>query len=112
MEITTRTENDILIISLKGKIQDNYDELNAQLLALTKNNKKIIIECSKLTYITSLALRSFLMMLKTISKDEGKLAFCQLKNSVKDIFKLTGFIHLFVVYNTLEEAIENIQINE
>ncbi len=65
---------------------------------------KVVIDCSQLDYVASAGLRSFLMVERTLSQAQGKLAFCGLKDLVKEIFETSGFSDILPSAETAEDA--------
>ena len=102
----------VKIVALIGKFDSDYDATEQNISSVIKGNKNVIIDCKDLTYINSFGLRSLLMLVKNMSKVNGLLVFCNLNDKVKTIFQITGFIHLFLVYNSRDEAIDAVLENE
>lgn len=58
-------------------------------------NKNIILDCTKLDYISSSGLRIFLMVLKN-TKPKGCRVYIQgLNDDLRQVFAMTGFTNLF-----------------
>lgn len=58
-------------------------------------NKDIILDCTKLDYISSSGLRIFLMVLKN-TKPKGCHVYIQgLNDDLRQVFAMTGFTNLF-----------------
>lgn len=100
--------NDILILELDGKLEDDYKLYETQIQELIKNENKVILDCEKLLYINSLGLRVLLRIFKQLLQKQGKLIFCKLNQNVKDVFLITGFMQLFEIYKTIDEAIQHL----
>ncbi len=64
----------------------------------------IHIDCSDLTYISSAGLGVFISYLDDIQKLEGKIAFSNMRESVRDVFDLLGLTTLVPIISTQEEA--------
>ena len=106
MKITQEKVNDFQIFYLDGRLDTtNYSETEKILLGQTQHHPKIVIECSKLTYISSSGLRVFLIALKAIQKQNGEIRLANLTNPIFEIFKTAGFSGLFSIFSSLEEAI-------
>ena len=112
MNLSSRKHDKIVIIDLSGRIDCDYDRLKEQILALVKDEIKVIMNCSGLEYITSFGLRAFLNVLKKMTHSESSLIICCLQKNVKNIFAITGFLNLFEIYNTEQEAIEHVLESE
>jgi len=57
--------------------------------------KDIIIDCTDLTYISSAGLRIFLAILQNAQEKGGHVYIKGLNDSVRTIFNITGFYHIF-----------------
>jgi anti-anti-sigma factor len=55
----------------------------------------IILDCSKLDYISSSGLRLFLGLLKTARNKNSKVLISGMNDSLRQVFAMTGFTHLF-----------------
>lgn len=60
-------------------------------------NKHIILDCTNLDFISSSGLRLFLTILKTANKMKGDVTLTGMKEEIKQVFALTGFLRLFKV---------------
>lgn len=112
MIISDAEERGIKIISLTGRFDADYDTAEQKLASVIGACHKVIFDLKELVYINSLGLRAFLMLLKRMNKERGKLVFCNLDSNIKTVFHMTGFIHLFLVYNTLDEAVSAVLAEE
>jgi len=66
---------------------------------------KIIIECSKMKYISSAAQGVIIGYLNQIRLKGGDIVFVNVTERNYEIFDLVGFTEVFEFFNTLEEAI-------
>jgi anti-sigma B factor antagonist len=110
MDLTSRILDEITIITISGKVDSHYDKFRDNLLKIVTDRKKVIINFSGLVYITSFGLRAFLSVLKELTRSGGRLMVCCLDDFVRNTFLITGFLQLFEVYNTEEEAITKLKI--
>ena len=58
-------------------------------------NQDIIIDCTKLEYISSSGLRIFLSVLKNVKPKGCHVYISGLNDSLRQVFAMTGFINLF-----------------
>ena len=112
MTLSEKEIQGIKVISLQGKFDSDYTTTEQTLSSVIKETKKVILDCQNLTYINSYGLRSLLMLVNQMSKRNSLLIFCNLKENIKTVFQITGFIHLFLVYNSRDEAIDAILNSE
>jgi len=62
---------------------------------LEKADKKIVLDCSRLEFISSSGLRLFLSLKKATMAKGGCVTLKSVSPSVKKVFTITGFISLF-----------------
>ena len=55
----------------------------------------VILDCSKLDYISSSGLRLFLGLLKVARSKGSKVLIAGMNDSLRQVFAMTGFTHLF-----------------
>ncbi len=65
----------------------------------------LVVDLGKLTYISSMGLRSFISVAKTLQEKGGALRICRLSGLVKQVFEITGLLGLFPVYESVEAAL-------
>ena len=58
-------------------------------------NQHIIIDCTRLEYISSSGLRIFLSVLKTVKPKGCRVFISGLNDDLRQVFAMTGFINLF-----------------
>ena len=59
-------------------------------------DKDVVIECEELEYIASSGLRILLDVLKKTKAKGHKVILRNVNDDIKNVFKITGFINLFV----------------
>ena len=110
MEITKRKEKDVMIISVKGRMDAvTAPEFEKDIIDLiSKGENNFIINCSKLEYISSAGLRSILATAKQLKEKQGKILFAELFGPVQEVFKISGFYSIFQAYDTEQAAINQL----
>lgn len=98
MEATIRKENDNRVtLILDGRLDTSVTpqtEKEVEPLFDFKNCE-IIIDCSRLEYISSSGLRLLMAVNQRCRANSCSLYIKGLKENVLDVFTTTGFIHLF-----------------
>lgn len=111
MEINTGKKDNVLVISLKGKLDAvtaaEFDKKLESLLA--EGEKALIINFSELEYISSAGLRCILALAKQLKEKGGKMTFAGLKGVVKDVFELSGFCSIFQIFGSEAEALNQMK---
>jgi anti-anti-sigma factor len=65
----------------------------------------LVVDLGELRYVSSMGLRSFISVAKTLQAKGGALRICRLSGLVKQVFEITGLLVLFPVYESVEAAI-------
>ncbi len=110
MEISTEKREKGLIVSVKGKVDAVTSQAFEKSLAdlIEKGETTLLLNLSELDYISSAGLRSILSTAKLLKAKNGKLFFFGLHGPVKDVFKISGFGSIFKIYDTMEEALQQL----
>jgi anti-anti-sigma factor len=106
MEITEQTYKEVTVVEINGRLDTtNYGSLESKLSELIDNGQtRIIIDCSKMDYVSSSGLRVFLIALKKINLMKGRFILAALQETIREIFEIAGFTTIFQIYRTREEA--------
>lgn len=106
MEIVIAQDTDISVFEIKGRLDAvSVPQLEEQLNSwFEKSGIKLIFDLEGLDYISSAGLRIFLTTAKKMKTRNGKLCMARLRENVKDVFTISGFIALIPACDTLEAA--------
>ena len=93
MKITSNIENDVITISLEGRLdtttspelQDELDKL------LTKTKFNLILDFKNLSYVSSAGLRVLLSAQKKANDVVGTVVIRNVSDSIMEVFDMTGF---------------------
>jgi len=107
MEIQLNKKQNILILSLKGRLDGVTanlveNEFEAQ---IERNETLFIFDLTHVSYISSAGLRAVLIAAKKTKAVKGKLAFVGLDDNVKEVFDMSGFSTILSIYPTENEAL-------
>jgi anti-sigma B factor antagonist len=107
MIIHQEEEGNIAVVSLNGRLDTMHFPMVDQELSslIAGNRKEIVLDCRELEYISSSGLRVLLKALKQMESVNGRLTICHLQPQITQIFKISGFDHLFEIYPGKQEAI-------
>lgn len=111
MDISEKRQNGIVLISVTGRMDavtaPEFDLKLGQLL--DEGIKSMVFDLSELDYISSAGLRSFLLIAKKLKANSGSIALASMQDIVRDVFEVSGFNQVLPVYDSTEEALENIE---
>lgn len=107
MTISLNKEGTLCVISIEGEIDASSSiELDTAISdSLKKGERKILVDCSDLKYISSAGLGVFMSYLEDFEKQGIKIALYNMNEKVKSVFEILGLIDLISIVPTKEEAI-------
>ena len=95
-----------VVLALSGRL-DGFSapalELQTTRL-ISEGVKRIVFDCSGLEYVSSAALRVFLVTAKHLQTAGGRCSFAALSDETREIFRLCGFLELLEVRDTVADA--------
>ncbi len=106
MEIVVTNESDVFVFAIRGRLDAvTVTQLEERLNQwFEQSGKKLIFDLDGLDYISSAGLRIFLTTAKKIKARDGKMCMTRLRDNVKDVFTISGFIALIPAFDTLGAA--------
>jgi anti-anti-sigma factor len=81
------------------------DAEKALIEQIDKGEKSIVLDLSKLDYVSSAGIRMFLAILKRVKTAGGQARFCGLIKPVKQVFDIAGLSFRVPLFGTLDEAL-------
>lgn len=105
-EIIESKKDHLYTLEVIGEVDASSSILldNAFLKAI-EDSKTIIIDLSRLTYISSAGLGVFISYIEELKTKSIKLALYGLAEKVDQVFKILGLHELIKIFNTEEEAL-------
>jgi anti-anti-sigma factor len=106
MEITENKRNDVVVVSVQGRVDaSNAGVLEQKLISLIAGgDKRFVLDAARLDYISSAGLRVLLVVRKRLPTG-GSLALCALQSQIREILDIAGFSSIFRIHDTQDEAI-------
>lgn len=106
MNIRETRSGAVVVLALSGKLDSfSAPELGAQITRLVSEGvKRIVFDCTEVKYISSNGLRLFLSIAKQLQTTGGRCGFTALSPEVEKMFRLTNFLGLLEVHNTVADA--------
>lgn len=107
IEITWERKNGISIATLAGRIDgSNADEIQTMLESgIDAEDRALILDFEKVSYISSAGLRVGLIMAKKFSDPGKQFAICTLSSQVSAVVKFCGFDRVISIYESQDAAI-------
>lgn len=110
MDVSTRTERDITVIAFAGNLDSNTSpgaqkEIDA---FLAGGGKKLVVDFSKLDYVSSAGLRVLLGAAKKLQGAGSGLRLFGLNETVREVFEISGFAKILQIRGSEGEAMEGL----
>jgi anti-sigma B factor antagonist len=107
LQIEKNIENDHSVLSLIGEIDaSNSVELDAVILEMVQGGvSNLLVDCSRLEYISSAGLGVFMSYLEEFQEKEIKLVIFGLKEKVFQVFNILGLDQLIKIRSTKQDAL-------
>jgi anti-sigma B factor antagonist len=110
MKLEYRTYADTVVVAPMGRLDhDNCDGfrtgLQPQLDQAAASRHHIVLDLSRLEYVSSAGLRCFMLAAKEASSHGSKIVLAALRPVVAEIFQISRFDMLFEIYPSVREAL-------
>ena len=107
LTVDKRDVDDVTLLYPKGFINAHTVRLfDGELRgALQQGRFKIVVNCSGLSYIASAGLGALMGAIEEIRGSGGDLRLASLNDTVRNIFEILGFNHLYRIYPSEMDAI-------
>ena len=106
IDIKSLIEEEIKVIRIVGEVDASSSiELDTELQkAIGGGDKKIIVDCSNLNYISSAGLGVFMSYIQDINANGITMVICGLNEKVQNVFEILGLTQLMQIETSLEQA--------
>lgn len=93
-------------VSLTGRLDASAATTvrNAIQSAMKTGGHWVVVDLSLVTFLSSSCLRALLLSARDLRKMQGDLRLCALQPPVAEVFRLTGFDHIFDLHASRDEA--------
>jgi len=93
MEVAVTRDNNKATVKIAGRLDTTTaPQFQEAIKPLMEGEKvEIEIDCSEMDYTSSLGLRSFLMLQKSVNAKGGSMVMLGMQPKVREVFDITGF---------------------
>src|SRR5918999_3298437 len=110
MKLESRTYADTVVVAPDGRLDhDNCDAFRAgmqpHLDKAAASGQRIVLDLSRLEYVSSAGLRCFMLAAKQAASHGGKIVLAALRPVVAEIFQISRFDMVFEIYPSVREAL-------
>jgi anti-sigma B factor antagonist len=109
LEVETRELEDVVLLYPRGFINAHTVRLfeGAIQVATGRGRFNIVVNCSGLRYIASAGLGALMGSIEEIRSQGGDIRLSELNETVRNIFEILGFHHLYRVFPSELEAVSS-----
>ena len=107
MNLKTNKEEDFLLIMIDGDLDASSSIMLDNTLsdAFANNEKKVLVDCADLNYISSAGLGVFMSYIQDFKTNGIYMALFNMSDKVKNVFEVLGLDQLITIVSTKKDAI-------
>jgi anti-anti-sigma factor len=100
----------VTLVKVEGRIDHISapvfeSELLPQVAGCTGEEKKLLLDCSELTFVSSAGLRVLMIAAKRCRQQQGKIVVAGLQPTILEIFRISRFDTVFEVFPSVPAAL-------
>jgi len=106
MNIEAHEARDVTVVKLNGEINSSTaDQVQDELLPLIAPGRKLLLDMSEVSYISSVGLRALLLLHRETVNQDGRIVLTGLSEMIHDTMFITGFLEFFEAYDSYDEGL-------
>ncbi len=107
MTLEQQARGDITILRPVGRLDSaSSPELELAILErLDGGCRRLVFDLADMDYVSSAGLRVILLAGKKLRASQGKLVIAGMRDMVREVFEMSGFLSLFAVAPSVDDAI-------
>ena len=107
LEVESREMEGVVLLYPKGFVNAHTVKLfEAEIQkALDQKNYRLVVNCAELTYIASAGLGALMGVIEEVRHHGGDIRMSDLNETVRNIFEILGFQHLYRIFPSEMEAV-------
>jgi anti-sigma B factor antagonist len=100
-----KMDTNICILNVSGSVDaHSAPELNKKIQEISVKSKRIILDFTKLDYISTAGLGVLIATFNEVKKDKGNIILSGMSEKIKKVFDTMGFSKVFKIVNNIEQA--------
>lgn len=106
MKITIYSEADITRVEVVGSIDGKTaSEAREEIRLALEKAQKLILDMSRVDYLSSAGLRLILLLYREFTAKDGKLVLLGVSAEIRAVMSHTGFLNFFTLVDSQQEAL-------
>ena len=110
MKLDRRDLENLVIFTIDGDFDSRSAGEAKEIIrsAILNGEKRVLVDLEGVAYIDSAGLGTLVSALKTAKENDGNVWLAGLTDQVKMVVELTRLHHVFEIYGSLDEALEDL----
>lgn len=109
IEINIKTEEKIKVVELSGDIDaSTAPDIQEQVIPLAETGSRILMDMTKVPYMSSAGLRMLLSLHRQTNAKEGRTVLVGLCEELQDTMSVTGFLDFLTTAETVDQGREKL----
>jgi anti-sigma B factor antagonist len=110
MKTRKRMVGEVAVVALSGGLDSESaveirEKVNAQLV----DNEHVVVDFSGVTCVSSASIRAIMLIYRQAQVNDRTVALVGLSPEVRNVLTATGFLHFFVVANSVADAVAAVE---
>lgn len=107
LAVLQELHGETIVVSILGRLDGVTceDVEQSLLIAVSAAGTGLVLDLSKLKYVSSAGLRVILTTAKQLQAAQKSFVVCGLKSPVKDVFDISGFSKIFRITDTVADTL-------
>ncbi len=108
MKVSQHRIGDVTVLELDGGLgYDNYKNFKAEIEPyVSQPGKKLVIDLSKVTYLSSWGIGALLSLSSRVKKNGGRVVFANLHGEISEIIHIMRLNTIFHLFDSVEDAVK------
>ena len=113
MQVSQQRYADTLVLTPVGRIDNSTtdglrSDLNTYIAGCREGGDRLVLDFSKVDYISSVGLRVMMLAAKKVREQEGSIVVAALQPVVREIFEISRFNLVFQCFGTVRDALSKV----
>ena len=111
LELTTRSENGVGILGIKGYINNTGGEQIADACSelIESGVHKFLLDLEECNMVNSIGISILIELIETLKELDGRMVFCCVTPTIAKTFRIMGLLQTCSIHETREEALQVLQ---
>ncbi len=107
MDLTEEAAAGVMIVAVAGRLDSQTARrFSARLAELLRSDQpRLVIEASRLTYVSSAGFRALLVAAKSAAAKDGGLVICGVTAPIQRVMEVAGLAAVFEIFPSREAAL-------